>query len=830
MDPATPPDALFGWLGEQAWNRSPDVEDIGQLRGVLKLLLHRQAKMHEWPLEDLQILLAVLRQATHTSPAPAPGLAPTPPHAARVELVSDCLEIILRWATACMGLPNPSPLRGQTVHAAAQLGSDAAAQVLGAQPPHDLHADSAAWAALLIKQALHLWVLVGRLRAIPMPQVVDRVAQLLDWPRAVTCLLQHGGPEAWRGVLKALLLDLTEEDAAGLSATEVEYQLTEVCLRVVSGSSNFWAWDAFAETLMLLPEDEEEVVDGVLWPADSIGWRREQATFAVLEAMDAPASWQERGVASVGAVALLSGRFDDDRLWKKLLQLLKDVMRRGVPTERGTPEAEGLRTARVGLCRALVLLGLSRFCARSFEGESRAWTREWGTCLAALLRLALEDVVVSGTSNDSARGKQRAQYQADVLAGTLCERCLGTGGEKQQDMAKALTALFKASDAGGQTEAFSILRAYARSLATAGKGDSWGLVLLLQVCLVLADPASAAIASTDQVIWVLEVLDALAGLVMARPASPSLLQGALLQASRNLQEVLEDDGEEAWLKEARDWVMKALGRQKERAAQRSITTTPKHQPQSQQEENRLAYLIHLAFSLCIQTRRPAPHQYVAEITRFLLQEVLHPYFPRGTVAPAQVHKCLRAMVSNPTLLAYRAGRKEHWDEARRRVTAVYVRVALESYPESTPFQDLAYCVGAAIGTTPTEDDPAGQALLLHCLQLIQDRTLALCRDDAELRQPATRELVKLLFQTLIVCPSTVLERALQSLGKDFVLRGFAGGARLTVLRLLKGVVFGEVETMRQSRLAKWYLELLAATEEEEEGEKEKAAGGRRSQL
>ena len=434
----------------------------------------------------------------------------------------------------------------------------------------------------------------------------------------------------------------------------------------------------------------------------------------------------------------------------------------------------------------------------------------------------------------------------------------------------------------GQTEAFSILRSNARTVVAAGitggrsDADPWGLVLLLQICLVLSDPASAAIASTEQVIWVLEVLDTLAALVMVGPASPpSILQDTLLQASGNLQAVLEDDVEEGWLKEARDWIMKALGRQKERSEQRAkekaalgigsssnnssgensalgakegeqIQNEQQQEKQQQllqlerQEENRLAFLINLAFAMCIQTRRPAPHQYVAELTRFLLQEVLCPYFPKGGVAQAQVHRCLRSLISHPNLLAYRAGRIRHWDEARRRVMATYVRVALEAYPSSTAFQDLAYCVGAAIGATPTEGDPDGQALLLHCLHLIQDRALALLRREipgekgmredgmdpgpAQLRRPETRNLVKLLFQALLVCPLSVLEAALQSLGKNFLLQGFEGRPEsyVAVLRLLKGVVFGEVETMRQSVLAKWYLTLLR--DEEDLQHEERSAG------
>jgi len=891
LDASTPSTALFEWLREHVWRLRPaslQAEDVAQFQSVLKLLLVRAGRRREWEPQEMQILLSVLRQATNA--AASPNMSPTP--SSSHELVSDCLEIFVRWAST--GLGDANVLRGEVVHAAAELASEAACQTLGSCSLGRESENTVARAAGLIRQALHLWVLAGRLRSCPMGEVVDQVARLLAWPGATACLLDYGGPAEWRGVLKALLLDLTEADAPTLSATDVEYRLVRVCLGAVAESPHMWAWDAWAETLMQLPEDEEEVVDGVLWPADSIGWRRESATYAVLEAMDAPASWQERAVASVGAVALLSGRFDDDRLWKKLLGLLKDVMQRSARSKSVEVEGEGLRTARVGLCRALVMLGNSRFCARSFEGESRAWTREWGICLAALLRLSLEDVVVaagatgaassssSGSSSSSSNSKPPQQpKQADILAATLCQRCLSPAGNRQQEMAKAITALFKASDAVGQTEAFSILRSYARTLVTAGTTgiDSWGLVLLLQVCLVLGDPASAAIASTEQVIWVLEVLDALAALVMVGPASPpSLLQGALLQASGNLQAVLEDDVEEGWLKEARDWIMKALGRQKERSEQRakekaalaietsnrrsssssssntsSSGSTPasaekegeQNQKQQQQqlrerqEENRLAFLINLSFAMCIQTRRPAPHQYVAELTRFLLQEVLCPYFPKGDVAQAQVHRCLRSLISNPNLLAYRAGRMEHWDEARRRVMAAYVRVALEAYPNSTAFQDLAYCVGAAIGATPTEADPAGQALLLHCLHLIQDRALALLRQEipgeksreggvdpgpAQLRRPATRDLVKLLFQTLLVCPLTVLEAALQSLGRNFVLQGFEGRpeSRVAVLRLLQGVVFGEVETMRQSVLAKWYLTLLR---DEEELQRKESANG-----
>lgn len=922
LDASTPSTALFDWLRENVWRLWPVslyAKELMHLQSILKLLLARTGPRWEWEPQEMQVLLSVLRQAINAAASPG-----TPPVASNsYELISDCLEICVRWASA--RLVDASELRNEVVHAAAKLASEAACQTFGSCNLDGEEKNTAGQAASLMQQALHLWVLVGRLRSCPIRDVVDQVARLMAWPGAAACLLDYGGPTVWRDVLKALLLDLTDANAALLSATDVEYRLVRVCMGVVAGSSHIWAWDAWAEILMQLPEDEEEVVDNVLWPADSVGWRRESATYAVLEAMDAPTSWQDRATASVGAVALLSGRFDDDRLWKKLLGLLKDVIRHSVHSpsahcskEGEGEEWEGLRMARVGLCRALVMLGNSRFCARSFEGESRAWTREWGVCLTTLLTLSFDDVVVAadmvsnvhsrdgnmnsigsssfnginssnisnsiGSSSSFSSSKQpQHNKQVDILAANICERCLSPVGNRQHEMAKAITALFKASDAIGQIEAFSILRSNARTVITAditgGKSGTypWGLVLLLQICLVLSDPASAAIASTGQVIWVLEVLDTVAALV--GPASPpSILQDTLLQASGNLQAVLEDDVEEGWLKEARDWIMKALGRQKERAKQRakemaslgigscsdksnstdSSSETPalgskrgeqiQNEQQQHQEENRLAFLINLAFAMCIQTRRPAPHHYVAELTRFLLQEVLCPYFPKRGVAQAQVHRCLRSLISHPNLLAYRAGRIRHWDEARRRVMATYVRVSLEAYPTSTAFQDLAYCVGAVIGATPTEGDPGGQALLLHCLHLIQDRALALLRREipgekgmreggmdpgpAQLRRPETRKLVKLLFQTLLVCPFSVLEVALQSLGKNFLLQGFEGRPEsyVAVLRVLKDVVFGDVETMRQSVLAKWYLTHLREKEnlhqeERSTGVKHRATSG-----
>jgi len=344
--------------------------------------------------------------------------------------------------------------------------------------------------------------------------------------------------------------------------------------------------------------------------------------------------------------------------------------------------------------------------------------------------------------------------------------------------------------------------------------------------------------------------------------------------------VLEEDGEEGGLRNVRDWVMHELLRGKQQYGN----------PKAAQAANRRAFLVHLAFALCIETRRPAPHQYVADLSKFLLDRVQAPTMPLGLpleswasgrtastrgISPssssdsssptggtsskrsssgvavtaasaavaaelrvqALVHKSLRKLLANPHLLAYRAGRKEHWDEARRRVAATYIGAALAGYPATTRFSDLAYSVGAALGAIPTAGDPGGQAVLLHCIGLLQNRALALITrpspgdgdsssssssgssssggggggGGAQLQAPATVELVRLLFQTTIVCPPALLGAVLDSLKRDFFLgRALQDRpeARLWALRLLKEVVFGEVETMRQARLAKWYLGLL----------------------
>lgn len=49
----------------------------------------------------------------------------------------------------------------------------------------------------------------------------------------------------------------------------------------------------------------------------------------------------------------------------------------------------------------------------------------------------------------------------------------------------------------------------------------------------------------------------------------------------------------------------------------------------------------------------------------------------GPLLRRDAHVCLRAVVANPRVLAYRAGLSAHWDEARRRVLVSYVKVSAQ---------------------------------------------------------------------------------------------------------------------------------------------------------
>lgn len=141
--------------------------------------------------------------------------------------------------------------------------------------------------------------------------------------------------------------------------------------------------------------------------------------------------------------------------------------------------------------------------------------------------------------------------------------------------------------------------------------------------------------------------------------------------------------------------------------------------------------------------------------------------------------------------------------------ASHTQAALESYPSrSTTYQDLAYCLGTAIGAAST--DTIGGALVLYCIHVLQERALSLCRNDKQLKESSTSDVVKLLFQTLVVCPPRVLGTALTGVAEEFFLMGLKGNraGRLTALAIFQEIASGEVETMRQTRLAKWYLKVL----------------------
>lgn len=904
---------LFARLRGQGWGQhgpAPSVDD-GLLAGALPVLRALAAKpstaLRRWrPQDDVPLLVAVLR---HTSPRAVSQSQTSASREAREDAALLALEALRRWAAVATAAA--APLALDVAWAAARAGGEAGAVALGGTAS----AAASPWrGTMIVHAAVRLWLVLAA-RADPQAGAValQEAARLLTAPRSVEVLLGEGeGP--WRETLGALLF--LDAPAGASVAASLRYRAARLALDTVARAPALWAWDALAAVVGGAAASSMHHVGGTGGPAD---WRGALVQ-AALDAMegDAVCPWAGHAAGAVAAAALLAqsapgeGTADeeeDKRLWRAFPRLTQamapvTVERRWTAT---TPEEEvDWRTARVALARALMLLGLSGFCARSFRQAAAAtatishprsaaaatsppssgggWVpaQEWGACLTALLRLSVEEIVPSAAAVDPAGGPLARQRRHQSLAHALAER--GLGPASSQEWARSLKDMFKAADTESQRAALVTLRTYSRSLAasastassTGQREGAYGAALVLQTCMVLADPSSAAVGSTEQATRVFEALEAISSMVALGAvgggggsetagagavavagagvgsggggggASASAQELTLLRAAGNLQAVLEEDGEEGGLRNVRDWAMRELLQGKQQYGP----------PNAAQAENRLAFLIHLAFALCIETRRPAPHQYVADLTKFLLEQVAGD----GTTAAASsstgtgtgsgmgsgtgregpaitaaggsqaaaaaavaaerrvqvlVHKCLRKLLANPHLLAYRAGRKEHWDEARRRVTATYIGAALTGYPVTTRFTDLAYSVGAALGAIPTAGDPAGQALLLHCIGLLQNRALDLILGgatggDAQLHGGATVELVRLLFQTLIVCPPAILGAVLDGLRRDFFLRGLRGHpeARLRALRLFKDVVFGEVETMRQAQLAKWYLGLL----------------------
>lgn len=123
----------------------------------------------------------------------------------------------------------------------------------------------------------------------------------------------------------------------------------------------------------------------------------------------------------------------------------------------------------------------------------------------------------------------------------------------------------------------------------------------------------------------------------------------------------------------------------------------------------------------------------------------------------------------------------------------------------TSEQDLAYCIGAAIGGLP--HDAEGQGVLLACLSLIRTRATELWAQDPGGQMEATAAVTKLLYQALVMCPPRTLKAGLQCTS-EFVAGLENEGSRRGALALLRGILGSDNEGMRQAELVKWYLVLV----------------------
>jgi hypothetical protein len=126
-----------------------------------------------------------------------------------------------------------------------------------------------------------------------------------------------------------------------------------------------------------------------------------------------------------------------------------------------------------------------------------------------------------------------------------------------------------------------------------------------------------------------------------------------------------------------------------------------------------------------------------------------------------------------------------------------------AFPEWASEEDLAYCLGAAMGVLESR----GPSLLVLCLSTIKERAWELCRADPSMREPSTSALPRLVFGGLVVCPPPALEPMAASV-VELVEGVDTPQTRYRVLQLLRDAVTGQVEPVRQSRLAKFLLRLV----------------------
>jgi hypothetical protein len=451
----------------------------------------------------------------------------------------------------------------------------------------------------------------------------------------------------WRGLLNLLLGGLGGALARGQQRT-----LTTAVLRALAAGAargdDLECWEGPGAVL-----GGDQRGDGV---ADEATGLRESAS-ALVDSAKA-GDLRGRAVATLVGAGLLNGLMGQGRA--EVLGPLATELARAVV--RSTSEAHAMVVASPELsaqaadmgaaaARALVLLASNGPAISRMVAAEGAWLRgkEAGRALSALLRIGVQVLVPA--------------ERGEGLAGQVCRRCI----RGSEDLALACVELFKVADEAGQAEALSTLRGYAQSLAGAvaleGGGASCGVALTLQLCTQLAEPSHAALKSPQHVTWLLEALVAGAAGAGGVPVDEDEPQVSRAVAAVRMN--LDGQADDALIAAARDWALAGL---------EGGGVAPAGGGEAEGSGDRqLPVVLRLAFALCVEPRRPAPYEHVSRVVSWLLERIETER--GGPLLRAQVHTCMRALLGRPSLLAYRAGLDQHWDEARCRVIAAYTRVS-----------------------------------------------------------------------------------------------------------------------------------------------------------
>ncbi|CAM9223465.1 unnamed protein product [Chrysoparadoxa australica] len=185
----------------------------------------------------------------------------------------------------------------------------------------------------------------------------------------------------------------------------------------------------------------------------------------------------------------------------------------------------------------------------------------------------------------------------------------------------------------------------------------------------------------------------------------------------------------------------------------------------------------------------------------LLWGVWHPL----PAANSAAHHALWLALGDPFLLAGtpvpEPASSELIEEPRMRLACHYACQALQSFPLATPTMTLATAVGVLVGSGLSD------LVAVFTMKQIGSRISAMCSDDTAAAQDATKTMLALLSQALVVAPPRLLGPA-REMVTEVLQRLPTTSALSACLELLYDAISKQCGPDTRAGMAEWYLSLI----------------------